>query len=74
MTQVGHSVFYVKGMSYSFGRAKGKLVICYDEKKKLDITQSRRLKLLEVQKLKKENKKSDKAMPEIYDANGKNKI
>ena len=56
MVQVGSSVFYVKGMPHSFGSIKGKLVICYNESKKLGITQSRRLQILEAQKLKNENK------------------
>ena len=65
MVQVGNSVFYVKGVPHSFGSIKGKLIICYNESKKMEIAQSRRLKILESQKLKKEGKKIEESL-DIY--------
>ena len=51
MVLVGRSTFYVNGMPHSFGTVHGKLVICYNESKKLEITESRRRKILEAKKL-----------------------
>ena len=57
MVQLGSGIFYVKGISHSFGAVKGKLAICYNENKKLYIAQSRRLKIIEAQILLKEKNK-----------------
>lgn len=65
MVQVENSTFYVKGVSHSFGSIKGKMVICYNKSKRLEIVQSRRLKILESQKLRKEGKKIEESF-EVY--------
>ena len=64
-TQVGNSVFYVKGMPHSFGSIKSKIVICYNESKRLEIAQSRKLKVLEAQKLRKDGEKIEESF-EMY--------
>ena len=53
MVQIGESTFYVKGLSHSFGSIRGKLAICYNESKRVDILEHRRKRILNAQELKK---------------------
>ena len=56
MVKINSGVLYVKGVSYRLGSINGKLAICYNESKKLEQTQSRRLNVLEAQDLRKKGK------------------
>lgn len=57
MVPINKSTFYIEGVSHSFGSMKGKLAICYNEEKKMEVKESRRRKIFEAQKLIKGNKK-----------------
>ena len=59
MVVLSGSNFYAKAIPYKFGSIKGKLTICYNEAKKTEITESRRRRLLEFQKMLKEKKAID---------------
>ena len=54
---VNKNIFYVHGVTHKFGSIKGKLAICYNESKRLDIRESRRKKIVACQELRKEGKK-----------------
>ena len=56
MVQINGNVIYVKGIPHKFGSIKGKLAICYNETKRIEIKESRRNKIVEAQKLINENK------------------
>ncbi len=62
MVTIGESIFYVKGIPHSFGSIKGKLVICYNESKKTEITESRRKRILNAQELINKNKKIEEGL------------
>ena len=57
MIQIRNGVFYVKCFPYKFGTINGKISICYNEDRKLEIKKSRRLMISEAQELLYENKK-----------------
>ena len=58
MVTVNKNIFYAVGISHVFGSVKGKLAICYNESKRLEVTESRRVKILETQELRRRNKKN----------------
>ena len=71
MAYFGESSFYVKGLSHSFGSIRGKLAICYNESRRVEILERRRKRILEAQKLKKNNKKIDKDLEKFLTFQGR---
>ena len=71
MVKIGESTFYVEELPYSFGSIKGKMALCYNESKKLDATESRRLRVLEAQRLKREGKKVDENLEKYLTPTGR---
>lgn len=71
MVHLGKSNFYVKGLSHSFGSVRGKLAICYNESKRVEVLERRRERILEAQELKKKNKKIDKSLERFLTLQGR---
>lgn len=57
MAQLNKNLIYVKCLPYQFGSTKGKISICYNEERRVEIRQRRRELIFKSQSLLKENKK-----------------
>ena len=59
MAMIGNTNFYVKSVQHKFGSVEGKLAICCNDLKKTEITDERRRRILDAQKLIKEGREVD---------------
>ena len=50
MVELGESSFYVKGLPHSFGSVRGKLAVCYNASRRVEICNRRRSRILEAQR------------------------
>ena len=71
MVNVNKNVFYAVGISHTFGSVKGKLSICYNESKKLEKRESRRIRILEAQGLRKEGEEIDENLKKYLTPTGR---
>ena len=71
MVRINGNIFYIKGRPHQFGSVKGKLAICYNEDKKMQIKKSRRVRIFEAQKLLAENKKIDDSLRQYLTPKGR---
>ena len=71
MVTVGGGNFYVKSLAHSLGRVQGKLAICYNEARKVDMCECQHMEILQAQQLRKENKKIDKSLEKFLTPQGR---
>ena len=69
--KVNKSIFYTVGIPHMFGTVTGKLAICYNESKGLETRESRRIKILEAQALRKESKEVDESFKKYLTPTGR---
>ena len=68
--QVGHTVFYTSRRPYGLDGVRGHLVLCFNERLRRDVRESRRDEILYAQKLLAENKSIKSGLQRFFDARG----
>src|SRR5207302_9464633 len=68
--QVGHTVFYTSRRPYGLDGVGGHLVLCFNERLRRDVRESRREEILYAQKLLAENKSIKSGLQRFFDARG----
>jgi transposase len=68
--QVGHTVFYTLRRPYRLDGVRGHLVLCFNERLRRDVRESRRDEVLYAQKLLAQNKSIKSGLERFFDARG----
>ena len=69
--KVNKNVFYTVGIPHIFGTVKSKLAICYNESKRLEVRESRRIRILEAQELRKKDKEIEESLKKYLTPTGR---